>query len=853
MKQLCLAVFLLFVAAAGYAQVSANGTISAQGSTCATTNACVTLQLVNTLNAGSGGVAFVVSANASANTLQFEGSGDGVTWVALNATPYGSTTAVTSTTSTGTWQANVAGLVAVRVRCSTFVSGTATIAIQASTASARSGGGSGGGGGVTCGTDACRVTNAGVTTAYPAANYGSATAALLAACGAITNGDNLYLAGETFDLGSSTDNGCDLSQSGTVTASIHGAGPLTVIQREYVQNGNFSPIITPGLNHSRITDLNIVSAISPGSSHFEIPISNRLHANPGNYFDVTDLGIERVNITGVSDCVIINPISASSGYMRNYTCTTQWDGMTQTGNGGTLTWTMDDTQTNVTPDSTNVTGTCYKMSESTGGSVFTLQNSNACIVTNSNSAATVRALDTEGSGTGPVTITAGPGLRIDTSGDTAGTVYDLNLGMSGTTLNLTSGVVYNAARVNNSRGTMNFCQDQFSCPQQVTGGIIGSSGSGASTWTNAAVAPFSDAGSSVFAAAPFSFFLVNPTLTTSNGNGSAGLQVQLDTNLGASPTRVQWIAGIAPGAVAGVYRNTSLLPYQIAAGQPFSSIGVNSIPTNGTALATVRGLTYNMVGTQNTLLGAYVGATIPASGTRFVGFSNTLQSTETTTQTVMATAYSISGFCVYTSAGAAGNFVITLRKAAADTGLILTIPTSGALGVWCTTGTAVTGSAGDLLDWKLVNNDASNPTGSVINLIAQDAPTAPATGQLTFGLGSSTLTSNQNNYAPPFSGVATSTTQLNNEVGLPRAVTIKNLYCRANTCPGTNDASFTVQKNGVSTSLTMKVLHTDTCPETVSDTTDVVSFAAGDTINLIENQPTSGTAAAIASCSVEHD
>lgn len=149
MKQICLAVSLLLLVAAGHAQVSATGSITAEGTTCATTNACVSLPLVNSINASSGGVGIVVSANAGSNTLSFEGTADGVTWVALNATPLNSTSPATSTTSTGTWQANVAGLVGVRVRCSSYSSGTSVVSIQASTASARLGGGGAGSGTVT--------------------------------------------------------------------------------------------------------------------------------------------------------------------------------------------------------------------------------------------------------------------------------------------------------------------------------------------------------------------------------------------------------------------------------------------------------------------------------------------------------------------------------------------------------------------------------------------------------------------------------------------------------------------------------------------------------------------------------
>ena len=83
--------------------------------------------------------------------MQFEGSADGgTTYQAINATPSNSTTAVTSATANGVWQANVAGFTQVRIRCSTFSSGTIVATINGSSASARTNG-SGGGSGVGAG------------------------------------------------------------------------------------------------------------------------------------------------------------------------------------------------------------------------------------------------------------------------------------------------------------------------------------------------------------------------------------------------------------------------------------------------------------------------------------------------------------------------------------------------------------------------------------------------------------------------------------------------------------------------------------------------------------------------------
>lgn len=121
-----------------------NRVLTAASATC-TTASCLTV----TVDPTQGGATLTVSANASGNTISFEASGDGgTTVVALNATPSNSSTAASSTTSTGTWQVNTAGYTNIYLIMTTLVSGTTTVSIIQSTASARGGSGAGGGGAI---------------------------------------------------------------------------------------------------------------------------------------------------------------------------------------------------------------------------------------------------------------------------------------------------------------------------------------------------------------------------------------------------------------------------------------------------------------------------------------------------------------------------------------------------------------------------------------------------------------------------------------------------------------------------------------------------------------------------------
>jgi trimeric autotransporter adhesin len=143
LKKLLLLIFTMAVlGTTAYAQGSYTANLTAASAACATAGSCLSVPV----NATFGGATFTLEGTFSA-TVQFEASGDGGgTWVALNVVPSNSSTAVTSATSAGVWQANVAGYTNIRMRVSTYASGTVIAVIQLSSASARTLGGGGGGG-----------------------------------------------------------------------------------------------------------------------------------------------------------------------------------------------------------------------------------------------------------------------------------------------------------------------------------------------------------------------------------------------------------------------------------------------------------------------------------------------------------------------------------------------------------------------------------------------------------------------------------------------------------------------------------------------------------------------------------
>ncbi len=150
MKRYCLLVIaLLALSVQGFGQSqTVTGSITATDSVCRPAS-CVLYVLPTTGNVGTVSVQITGSYTA---TLSFYMTVDGVNFVLASGAPIGSSTTVTSTASNGIWLFSTPGILAVRVLCTAFVSGTASVTMQASSIPAGgsgSGGGGGGGGAVT--------------------------------------------------------------------------------------------------------------------------------------------------------------------------------------------------------------------------------------------------------------------------------------------------------------------------------------------------------------------------------------------------------------------------------------------------------------------------------------------------------------------------------------------------------------------------------------------------------------------------------------------------------------------------------------------------------------------------------
>lgn len=124
-----LALIALLAATAAAQNTVAYGALTASSTNCSVTGSCVVLQLPP--NAASASITLTGTFSA---TVQFEAAGDNSTFAAINAVPMPSGAPVGSATATGQWLLAVGGLTTLRVRVSSYSSGTVTAWLNATPA-----------------------------------------------------------------------------------------------------------------------------------------------------------------------------------------------------------------------------------------------------------------------------------------------------------------------------------------------------------------------------------------------------------------------------------------------------------------------------------------------------------------------------------------------------------------------------------------------------------------------------------------------------------------------------------------------------------------------------------------------
>ena len=313
---------------------------------------------------------------------------------------------------------------------------------------------------------------------------------------------------------------------------------------------------------------------------------------------------------------------------------------------------------------------------------------------------------------------------------------------------------------------------------------------------------------------------------------------------------------IPTNAAAGAYQGIALPRFSPMATSPIVSATALSSAANGGQL---RGLTAEITGSTSSIIGTNLNSnTVALSSTVYTGPSQIASTNGNATEGLVAVVVpynaTAKNLCVQTAGAqpASGSLVFTLRQnVTTSTSLVATVPLSGGAGPYCDNTHTVSLTAGDKIDFQIVNN-ATNVSAAINGIAFELAPSGSATGMIVYGLGTSTVASGSAVYWQSFAGGASTGTEANVKFPMPRAVTMKNLNCYVTTAPGTNSDVITVYKNGSPTALTVTLTTGFSTPGTLTDSTHTVSYAALDDFTLQTSQ-SSGSNPAISSCSVEVD
>lgn len=128
MRKLFLLLAVLLSASTLHAQIippTQNITVVSSGITVCTTGNCATWNLPNS----AGAATFEITGTATSLTLTFEGTANGNTWFTIAVVNVATGLVVTTTTTTGQFAVSNPGLVGVRARCTTYMSGAVNVTL----------------------------------------------------------------------------------------------------------------------------------------------------------------------------------------------------------------------------------------------------------------------------------------------------------------------------------------------------------------------------------------------------------------------------------------------------------------------------------------------------------------------------------------------------------------------------------------------------------------------------------------------------------------------------------------------------------------------------------------------------